>query len=119
MLFPALPALSSPAPWDRPAGVDAVVAGWLGSGVVRPCLAAERLIADRPARHAPLPADLSPGLRAALEARGVTHLYTHQATAIAAARAGRHVVVATPTASGKSLCFHLPVLQALAEDPSA
>src|SRR5439155_10794644 len=42
-------------------------------------------------------------------------LWDHQARAFGAARAGKHVVVATPTASGKSLCFHLPVLQALAE----
>ena len=55
----------------------------------------------------------------ALGARGIERLYSHQTRAIQAALAGRHVVVATPTASGKSLCFHLPVLQALAEDPNA
>ena len=43
-------------------------------------------------------------------------LYSHQRKAVDAANAGRHVVVATPTASGKSLCFHLPVLQALLND---
>jgi DEAD/DEAH box helicase domain-containing protein len=46
-------------------------------------------------------------------------MYAHQARAIEAALARRHVVVSTPTASGKSLCFHVPVLQALAEDPEA
>jgi DEAD/DEAH box helicase domain-containing protein len=55
----------------------------------------------------------------ALRARGVERLYGHQGQAIEAALAGRHVVVATPTASGKSLCFHVPVLQALADDPRA
>src|SRR5690606_24027002 len=62
---------------------------------------------------------LHPGLLQALAARGVTQLYEHQTRAINAALAGKHVIVATPTASGKSLCFHLPVLQALAEDPGS
>ncbi|GMV17749.1 MAG: DEAD/DEAH box helicase [Myxococcales bacterium] len=107
------------APWSEARGVDAVVAGWLASGTVRRCLAAERLIGESSGTGAPIPADLPPGLRHALGARGVSELYSHQAEAIAAARAGRHVVVATPTASGKSLCFHLPVIEALAQDPTA
>jgi DEAD/DEAH box helicase domain-containing protein len=96
-----------------------VVAQWLASGVVRPCLAAERLIGERVAESAPLPAGLSPALRAALAGRGITSLYRHQAEAIEAATSGRHVVVATPTASGKSLCFNVPVLEALHADPTA
>jgi DEAD/DEAH box helicase domain-containing protein len=56
----------------------------------------------------------------ALRGRGVGELYAHQGRAFAAARSGaRGVVVATPTASGKSLCFHLPVLSALVADPDA
>lgn len=55
----------------------------------------------------------------ALQRKGVTELYSHQTQAIEAARSGRHVIVSTPTASGKSLCFHLPVLEALSEDPSS
>jgi DEAD/DEAH box helicase domain-containing protein len=106
-------------PWTRPAGVESVLAQWLAEGSVRPHLAAERRYPNREAESAPLPSDLAPGLRAALAKRGVESLYTHQAEAIRAARAGRHVVVATPTASGKSLCFHLPVLQAIADDPAA
>jgi DEAD/DEAH box helicase domain-containing protein len=53
----------------------------------------------------------------ALESRGVNHLYKHQAEAFEATRRGEHVVIATPTASGKSLCFHLPVLDAMQSDP--
>ena len=64
----------------------------------------------RPAQWAPLPDDLSPRLRAALASRGLTQLYSHQAEAWNAVRGGQHVVVATPTASGKSLCYNLPVL---------
>lgn len=106
-------------PWNEPAGVGAVVDRWLASGYVRPSLALDRVFPETAARFAPVPAELSDGLRDALAKRGIERLYEHQATAFAAARARRHIVVATPTASGKSLCFHLPVLQTLAEDPNA
>ena len=66
---------------------------------------------------APLPSDLKPDLAAALRTRGVERLYCHQAEAYAAVRAGRHLVVVTPTASGKTLCYNLPVLQRLLENP--
>ncbi|HVU05422.1 MAG TPA: DEAD/DEAH box helicase [Polyangiaceae bacterium] len=107
------------APWEKPKGTESVVRAWLASGVVKPCLAAERLIEERPAVTVPLPPDLSPEVRRALASRSVTALYSHQAEAIAAARGGRHVVVATPTASGKSVCFNVPVLEALRESPAA
>src|SRR5690554_571723 len=106
------------APWKAQRGVTAVVEEWLSAGKVRACLAAERTLAAAPPRPAPLP-PLHSGLVRALAQRGIDRLYSHQAQAIAAARQKRHVVVATPTASGKSLCFHLPVLQALAERPTA
>ena len=104
-------ALSRPqVPWTADAGIDGVVARWLTDRVIRPCLAADRALPPRPGIFAPLPASLPGPLRDALIARGVRQLYAHQAEATAAAQAGKHVVVATPTASGKSLCFHLPVL---------
>jgi DEAD/DEAH box helicase domain-containing protein len=106
-------------PWSTPAGLDGVVSSWLASGFVRPCITADRRVPAGAGAFAPLPPSLSAGLATALQARGVTQLYAHQAQAFAAARAGKHVVVATPTASGKSLCFHLPVLQTLAEEPDA
>src|SRR5690554_8043191 len=58
----------------------------------------------------PLPTDLPEALATALRARGIKSLYSHQAQAWKAARDGRHLVVATPTASGKSLCYTLPVV---------
>lgn len=70
----------------------------------------------QPARSAdfrPLPDWLDPALRQALGGRGITQLYSHQAEALELSRAGHHVVVVTPTASGKSLCYHLPVLSAV------
>ncbi|HEV8551113.1 MAG TPA: DEAD/DEAH box helicase, partial [Polyangiaceae bacterium] len=106
-------------PWSGPHGIDAVLAEWQASGAIQRCLAAERSVAPREGRFAPVPPDLTPGLASALAARGVASLYSHQREAIDAARSGRHVVVATPTASGKSLCFHVPVLDALARDPAA
>jgi DEAD/DEAH box helicase domain-containing protein len=64
-----------------------------------------------------LPLDLHPELVAALARRGIERLYSHQAEAYAAVRKGRHLVVVTPTASGKTLCYNLPVLQRLLESP--
>jgi len=71
----------------------------------------------REPRTAPLPDDLHPKLRAALARQGVERLYAHQAEAWTTARAGGHVMITTGTASGKTLAFNLPVLDALATDP--
>jgi DEAD/DEAH box helicase domain-containing protein len=71
----------------------------------------------REPRIAPLPDDLHPKLRAALAAQGVEQLYAHQAEAWTAAQAGGNVIVTTGTASGKTLAFNLPVLDALAREP--
>jgi DEAD/DEAH box helicase domain-containing protein len=65
----------------------------------------------------PLPDDLDPRLASSLAASGVTALYRHQAEAWEAARRGENVVVTTGTASGKSLAFNLPVLDAIARQP--
>ena len=72
---------------------------------------------SRPARSEPLPDDLDPRVASALVANGVTALYRHQAEAWEAARRGENVVVTTGTASGKSLAFNLPVLDAIAREP--
>ena len=106
-------------PWKHRTGVDAVLDTWLSSGYVRPCLAADRELPGSEASFAPFPEDIHPGLVGALRRRGIDQLYAHQAAAVAAARRKKHVVIATPTASGKSLCFHLPVLDALARKPGA
>jgi DEAD/DEAH box helicase domain-containing protein len=80
---------------------------------------ARRLLPARPAQHAPLPSWIDERLAGALRARGIEQLYSHQAQALAELRAGHDIVVVTPTASGKSLCYDLPVLQSLAEEPAA
>jgi DEAD/DEAH box helicase domain-containing protein len=79
--------------------------------------AAQRLPAV-PATHAAYPEGADPRLRAALAARGVEQLYTHQAEAFAHVLGGRNVVTVTPTASGKTLCYNAPVLNAILQDHS-
>jgi DEAD/DEAH box helicase domain-containing protein len=78
----------------------------------------ERLPA-RPARYADAPTKLSARMMAALRERGTAPLYTHQAEAVGAALEGENIVVVTGTASGKTLCYNLPVLQTLLDDPEA
>lgn len=72
-----------------------------------------------PPRYAPFPAGLDSRLVQALHRRGIEQLYAHQAEAVGAALAGEHVVVVTPTASGKTLCYNLPILQTLLQDHQA
>src|SRR5215469_14366715 len=79
----------------------------------------DHVIPARAAEFAPLPPDLRPELAEALAARGIDRLYTHQAAAYDHVRAGRHLVVVTPTTSGKTLCYNLPILQRLLEHPSS
>src|SRR4051794_11126915 len=104
------------APWSIERGLEPVLSRWQASDWVRPCICADETRAAREGAFAPLPPSLAPGLASALRGRGVDRLYAHQARAFDVARTGalsgkRGFVVATPTASGKSLCFHLPVLQ--------
>lgn len=70
----------------------------------------------RQAQYAETSVPLHPVLRAALETRGIGRLYSHQAAAIDDVRAGRDVVVVTGTASGKTMCYNLPVIDRLLED---
>ena len=74
------------------------------------------VVPGREGSFAPLPEDLPPALAAALRQRGIDQLYSHQAAAWQAAQARQHVAVVTPTASGKSLCYTLPVLTAAMQD---
>src|SRR5712671_6176457 len=71
------------------------------------------------AQYAPFPAALDARLTRALGTRGIDQLYTHQAAAIDHALGRRNVVVITPTASGKTLCYNAPVLNAILQDPSS
>ncbi|MFO1352157.1 MAG: DEAD/DEAH box helicase [Gammaproteobacteria bacterium] len=77
-----------------------------------PCIAASLSVPERLARYAEFPPELDPRLLAALCKRGVARLYSHQRAAWDAIQAGRHTVIVTPTASGKTLCYNLPVIHA-------
>ena len=77
-----------------------------------------RILEARGFEEGPWP-DLDPRLRAALEARGIRRLYSHQSEAVATAQEGRSLVVVTPTASGKTLCYNLPVLDRILREPDA
>lgn len=79
---------------------------------------ARREIPPRPARFGDLPQGLDPRLQEALRARGIERLYSHQAEFARRALEGENLVITTGTASGKTLAYLLPVLQALLEDPA-
>lgn len=66
-----------------------------------------------------LPEYLDPQLAEALRRRGIEKLYSHQAAALDSVEQGNHTVVVTPTASGKTLCYNLPVVSAVIKEPSS
>jgi len=82
-------------------------------------ITAVRVLPARTAEYAPCPAGIDDRLRSAFRTRGIEQFYTHQAIAVEHALARRNVVITTPTASGKTLCYNAPVLSAILSDPSA
>lgn len=106
-------------PWRKRAGLSSVLAAWQADPRIARNLALDQTLPGREPRCVPLPDSLHPAIAQALAARGIRELYCHQRAAFEAARAGRDLVIATPTASGKSLCYNLPVLDAFAREPSA
>jgi len=125
----ALPALRSSAPAVPSAAKQVALQSALqvlnsGEALDRPDTPDEVVTAVRrlpaiEAAYAPFPPEIDARLRAAFESRGITQLYTHQAEAFAHVANGRQVVVTTPTASGKTLCYNLPVLDRILKKPSA
>jgi DEAD/DEAH box helicase domain-containing protein len=76
-----------------------------------------RFLPGRAARFGTLGRALHPDLKTWLDANAIERFYTHQVAAVEAIRRGEHVAVVTSTASGKTLCYNLPVLDALLADP--
>jgi DEAD/DEAH box helicase domain-containing protein len=62
---------------------------------------------------------LSSQIQGLLTDKGITRLYSHQAQAVNAIREGRHTIIVTGTASGKTLCYHIPILESLQADPQS
>lgn len=92
---------------------------WIQSNANQPQITAVQRLPARPAIYGDWPDRLDPRIVAALSTRNVSRPYVHQAAAVGHALAGENVVVVTPTASGKTLCYNLPVLQSILEDPEA
>jgi len=82
-------------------------------------IGAVKLIPARDGKFEDYPDGVHPALRQALAAKGFHRLFSHQRSAWEALKEGRNAVVVTPTASGKTLCYNLPVLDAVLRDPSA
>jgi DEAD/DEAH box helicase domain-containing protein len=104
-------------PWAGLRGVPAVLERWRSDPAVARSIVLDHHVPSREGAYTPIPAELSPQVAEMLRRRGVERLYRHQAEAFTQARAGRDVVIATPTASGKSLCYNLPILDAMARAP--
>src|SRR5262247_2867697 len=84
-----------------------------------PCITTVKQFPARPPVLVPFPASLDSRLAEALRSRGIAELYSHQARACELIDKGQNVVIVTPTASGKTLCYNLPALQALVHQPDA
>lgn len=82
-------------------------------------LAHVQTISARSASYGKLDPPVQTGLAQVLERLGISQLYTHQAEAVSCARGGQHVVIVTSTASGKTLCYNIPVIEAIAAQPRA
>jgi DEAD/DEAH box helicase domain-containing protein len=122
MLPAKLPRQSDPA---RALALDAVLDRLTGGPAGVECpdkpdgwVTAVRRQPAAPAVYAPFPDSVDARLRDVLKDRGIEQLYTHQAAAVDHALSGRHVVITTPTASGKTLCYNAPVLSSVLRDPS-
>jgi len=99
--------------------LSALLRAWRTDPSFRSSVAAWRTFPARPPQFAPFPDDLHPALAAALRSAGIDALYTHQATAWQRVQTGQNLVVVTSTASGKTLCYNLPVLDSLLRNPQA
>ena len=84
-----------------------------------PNIVINKLLPAQEGSYAPFPTDLNKRLVQSLINRGIDKLYSHQADVWLYAKAGKNVVVVTPTASGKTLCYNLPCLNALLTDEKA
>ena len=103
-------------PGSSLARVREVLDGLAARDVTGEVLTAVRYFPAREAQWAEFPAWIRMELAEAYAAKGIRRLYTHQAAAAEAVHAGKNIVVVTPTASGKTLCYNLPILNSILEN---
>ena len=96
---------------------DQVVEQLLDDPDFASCVTAYRLLPAREADYRDFPPSIDPRLVDSLRQRGIHRLYSHQAEAIDHALAGHNVAVVTPTASGKTLCYNVPVVSSIMHGP--
>ncbi len=106
-------------PFLKPRGLGVVLEHLRQDPRFHENVTAWRVLPARQAVTSPFPHWLDSRLVQALRQRGIEELYSHQAESLEHVRQGKNVVVVTPTASGKTLCYNLPVLQTVLEDPDA
>lgn len=92
---------------------------WKQDADTAPNFSAWQTTPPRPAQTHPFPNDLPDSLRVALSSRGIDQLYSHQLSAWVNARASKNIILATSTASGKTLAYNLPVLAAMLQNTEA
>src|SRR5215469_15972049 len=97
--------------------VNEVLSGFAERDYGHELLTAVRRFPARAAQYAEWPGWVAAALRDVYRSKGVTHPYTHQAAAAEAAHSGKNIVIVTPTASGKTLCYNLPVIHSILENP--
>lgn len=105
-----------PTPWSHNKGLQAVLEYWRSEPKHQRNFSLDTTLAARHEVSAAFPQHLHPNIVDAMRRRGIASLYAHQTQAYDAIMRGEHLVVATPTASGKSLCYNLPILQQLHGD---
>jgi DEAD/DEAH box helicase domain-containing protein len=103
----------------NPFSIQSLLDNWKRDADTAPNFSAWKVIPPRPAQTHPFPDDLPVPLRAALSSYGIDQLYSHQIEAWTHARAGKNIVLATGTASGKTLAYNLPVLATLLHNAEA
>ena len=101
------------------ARVEQVLDIWRNEPTIAENIVGVYTIPARRAQYHELPADLPPAIHQMLRTMGITSLYSHQLLSLEMARQGKNIVVVTGTASGKTLCYNLPILSALFNEPKA
>ncbi len=99
--------------------IEEIIQSWKRSKSISPCITDLRVFHKKEGNYQPFPDFLHPLLKEALRVEGIESLYSHQTEAIQYVQEGKDVVIVTPTASGKTLCYNLPVLNKKLSDPSS